>query len=35
MTGHYTLEGIDKKFKYNYLQKIDANNLIRFNMPKG
>ena len=31
-TGYYTLKGLDKKFKYNDLQKIDVNNLIGFNI---
>ena len=31
-TGYYTLEGLDKQFKYNDLQKIDINNLMIFNI---
>ena len=27
-TGYYTLDGLDKQFKYNGLQKIDINNLM-------
>ena len=27
-TGYYTLDGLDKQFKYNDLQKIDINNLM-------
>ena len=33
-TGYYTLGGLDKKFKYNDIQKVDVNNLIRFNFAK-
>ena len=33
-TGYYTLEGLDKQFKYNDLQKIDINNLMNFHIPE-
>ena len=31
-TGYYTLDGLDKQFKYNDLQKIDINNLMNFHI---
>ena len=34
-TGYYTLDGLDKQFKYNDLQKIDINNLMLPLVTKG
>ena len=31
-SGYYTLDGLNKQFKYNDLQKIDINNLMSFHV---